>query len=125
LLSILSARSFLPPPCRTVPPPRVRVRLHTEVAAARGDHRLTELVLCDRRTGRDETAPAAALFVMIGAVPHTSWLPDDVRRDRNGFILTGHDLPGNDRAGAGRPVLLPLETSLPGCSLPATCAPGR
>ena len=28
--------------------PRVHVRLHTEVAAARGDHRLTELVLRDR-----------------------------------------------------------------------------
>src|SRR5205809_3905516 len=46
--------------------PRVRVRLQTEVAVARGDHRLTELVLRDRATGRDETLPAAALFVMIG-----------------------------------------------------------
>ena len=59
--------------------PRVHVRLHTEVAAARGDHRLTELVLRDRATGRDETVPAAALFVMIGATPHTDWLPDACR----------------------------------------------
>ena len=94
--------------------PRVHVRLHTEVAAARGDHRLTELVLRDRTTGRDETVPAAALFVMIGATPHADWLPDNVVRDRHGFILTGSDLPTEDRAEAGQPVPLSLETSLPG-----------
>ncbi len=94
--------------------PRVRVRLQTEVAAARGDHRLTELVLRDRVTGTDETVPAAALFVMIGATPHVDWLPDDVVRDRHGFILTGRDLPAADWAKAGQPVPLPLETSMPG-----------
>jgi thioredoxin reductase (NADPH) len=94
--------------------PQVHVRLHTEIAAARGDHRLTELVLRDRVTGRDDTVPAAALFVMIGAAPRTAWLPGDVARDRHGFILTGRDLPGEDPAKAGQPVPLPLETSLPG-----------
>ena len=82
--------------------PRVWVRLQTEVAAARGDRRLTELVLRDRATGREETVPAAALFVMIGATPHTGWLPGDVLRDQHGFILTGRDLPGQDQAEAGR-----------------------
>jgi thioredoxin reductase (NADPH) len=94
--------------------PRVHVRLHTEVAAARGDHRLTEMVLRDRATGREKTVPAAALFVMIGATPHTGWLPGDVARDRHGFVLTGRDLPGKDRAETGQPAPLPLETSLPG-----------
>jgi thioredoxin reductase (NADPH) len=94
--------------------PRVRVRLRTEVAAARGGHRLTELVLRGRATGRDETVPAAALFVMIGATPHTDWVPGDVARDQHGYILTGSDLPSEDRAGAGQPAPLPLETSLPG-----------
>jgi thioredoxin reductase (NADPH) len=94
--------------------PRIRVRPHTEVAAARGDQRLTELVLRDWASGRDETVSAAALFVMIGATPHTHWLPDDVARDQHGFILTGHDLPGEERAATGNPVPLPLETSLPG-----------
>ncbi|MBO0831000.1 MAG: hypothetical protein J2P29_03420, partial [Actinobacteria bacterium] len=66
----------------------------------------------DRATGRDETVPAAALFVMIGATPHTDWLPGDVARDRHGFILTGRDVPGNDSGDMAIP--LPLETSLPG-----------
>jgi thioredoxin reductase (NADPH) len=94
--------------------PRVDVRPHTEVAAACGDRRLTALALRDRASGREETVPAAALFVMIGATPHTDWLPGDVARDRHGFILTGRDLPGDDRGGPGQPTPLPLETSLPG-----------
>ena len=94
--------------------PAVRVRLQTEVAAARGDRRLTELVLRNRRTDSDETVPAAALFVMIGATPHADWLPADVVRDQHGFILTGRDLPGPDRSKTGQAVPLPLETSMPG-----------
>jgi thioredoxin reductase (NADPH) len=94
--------------------PRVRVRLQTEVAAAHGERRLAELVLRDRRTGRDETVRAAALFVMIGATPHTGWLPGEVRRDRHGFILTGRDLAGQDPAGPDGQAPLALETSLPG-----------
>ena len=94
--------------------PAVLARLQTEVAAARGDRRLTELVVRDRRTGSEETVPAAALFVMIGATPHADWLPDDVLRDQHGFILTGRDLPDQDRAKTGQPVPLPLETSVAG-----------
>jgi thioredoxin reductase (NADPH) len=92
----------------------VRVRPQTEVAAARGDRRLTELVLRDRRTGSDETVPAAALFVMIGATPHADWLPDQIARDQHGFIVTGRDLAGADQAATGQPVPFPLETSMPG-----------
>ena len=94
--------------------PRVHVRLQTEVAAARGEHRLSELVLRDRRTGQQEAVPAAALFVMIGATPHTGWLPDSIARDRHEFVLTGGDVPGSGSPGDTRPAPLPLETSLPG-----------
>jgi thioredoxin reductase (NADPH) len=92
----------------------VHIRLHTDGTAARGDHRLSELVLRDRRTGQEEAVPAAALFVMIGATPHTDWLPDSIARDRHGYILTGRDLPAGDSPGETRPPPLPLETSLPG-----------
>ncbi len=56
---------------------------------------------------------ADGLFVMIGARPHTGWLPDSVARDDQGFILTGSDLTGNDAWPLERPPLL-LETSMPG-----------
>ncbi|HXB48607.1 MAG TPA: NAD(P)/FAD-dependent oxidoreductase, partial [Streptosporangiaceae bacterium] len=93
---------------------RVHLRLQTEVAEARGGHRLSQLVLRDRRTGQQEAVPAAALLVMIGATPHTDWLPDSIARDPQGYILTGRDVPGGDSPGDICRPPLPLETSLPG-----------
>ena len=33
------------------------------------------------------------LFLLLGAVTHTDWLPSEVSRDEKGFILTGRDVP--------------------------------
>jgi len=61
--------------------------------------------------------PASALVVLIGAVPHTDWLPPHIGRDAHGFIPTGSDLPQDGNPAARwtlpRPPL-PLETSMPG-----------
>ncbi len=74
--------------------PRLDVRLGTEVVGGHGGERLEQLVLRDRRTGREETVAADALFLHIGADPHTGWLPAEIARDDKGFILTGSDLDG-------------------------------
>jgi len=95
----------------------IDVRLRTTVVDGHGTGRLEELVLRNTDTGEVRTVPAAALFVLIGAQPHTAWLPSSVERDQYGFVLTGDDLrPAdvtNGRAGKLRPPLL-LETSIPG-----------
>ncbi|GAB4246612.1 MAG: FAD-dependent oxidoreductase [Thermoleophilia bacterium] len=67
----------------------VRVRTETECVGGAGEGRLERLVLRHRQTGREEEVPAAALFVMIGAVPQTRWLAGVVARDPQGYILTG------------------------------------
>ncbi len=90
----------------------IGVRPHTEVCGGRGDGTMEALELRDCRTGETETVPAAALFVMIGAQPHTSWLPDAVCRDKWGYLLTGSDVSDDDWP-AERSRLM-LETSLPG-----------
>ncbi|MBC7815020.1 MAG: FAD-dependent oxidoreductase [Burkholderiales bacterium] len=92
----------------------VEVRLHTKIVGGNGTQRLEHLVL---QTASDEleTVPAAALFVYIGAQPHTSWLPSSISRDKQGFILTGADLDGllpDNRHLARSP--LQMETSMPG-----------
>lgn len=88
----------------------IDVRQRTEVVDATGEGRLTGLVLRDRETGITSTVPAAALFVLIGAEPHTGWLPTEIRRDRHGYVLTGTDLT---RATLPR-APLPFEISMPG-----------
>ena len=54
----------------------------------------------DRAGGAADVVPAAALFLMIGAQPHTQWLRGSVARDDWGFIRTGRDL--YLAGGAGR-----------------------
>ena len=70
-------------------------------------------MLRDRASGEEEKVTADALFLMIGARPHTDWLPPTVERDPGGFVVTGSDLSADALRTFDRPPL-PLETSLPG-----------
>lgn len=68
---------------------------------------------CDRR---HEDGAGSALFVFIGALPHTDWLGDRIARDDRGFILTGPDVGAPERRlewNLERDPYL-LETSIPG-----------
>jgi thioredoxin reductase (NADPH) len=92
----------------------VEIRLRTEVVDGNGDTALERIVLLDHARGTRETVLADALFVLIGAQPHTEWLGGTLQRDRKGFIITGGEL---DRADVGLSLErgpLPLETSMPG-----------
>jgi thioredoxin reductase (NADPH) len=90
----------------------VEVRPHAEVAGCSGDSQIETLTVRDSRSGRTETLPSAALFVLIGAEPHTSWLPAAIRRDEWGYLLSGPDLPAGSWPLARAPLM--LETSMPG-----------
>ena len=92
------------------------MRPRTIVVNGDGDTRLRQLTLEQVDSGDREVVPADALFVMIGADPHTGWLPPEIARDEHGFVLTGPDIVG---AGLRQPwplerLPLGLETSLPG-----------
>jgi thioredoxin reductase (NADPH) len=93
--------------------PKLQVRLGTEIVGGGGDGWLEQLVLRDRADGSEETVDADGLFLMIGARPHTEWLPAEVDRDTQGFVLTGTDLRGDDAWPLDRSPFL-LETSMPG-----------
>ena len=88
------------------------VRLRSQVVDGSGDGRLEHLVLRDLDSGVEERLEADALFIMIGAQPHTDWLPDEIERDHWGFVLTGDDVSSGSGSSPDRP--LPLETSMLG-----------
>ncbi|MGI8520464.1 MAG: FAD-dependent oxidoreductase [Actinomycetota bacterium] len=96
---------------------RVRVLLNSEVAEAMGEHTLEAVTVFDGSTGMTQEVATEALFVMIGAQPHTEWLEPSVARDKRGFVLTGADLwaeeSWRERWPLARAPLL-LETSMPG-----------
>jgi thioredoxin reductase (NADPH) len=91
--------------------PNVDVRYRCEVAGGGGSGHLEQLLLRNRDSGETELLPAAGLFVLIGAEPFTGWLPEAIKRDQWGFILTGPDT-GQDWPLQRAPSL--LETTTPG-----------
>ncbi|MBV8956657.1 MAG: FAD-dependent oxidoreductase [Solirubrobacterales bacterium] len=91
----------------------VEVRTGTLVTGGGGEGHLQQLVLRETASGDEATVPADALFVLIGARPHTEWLPHEIARDRRGFLLTGEDIPADWPWPLERAPLA-LETSLPG-----------
>jgi thioredoxin reductase (NADPH) len=93
--------------------PNLGVRVGTELAGGGGNGRLQYLELRKCATGEQETVVADGLFVLVGARPRTDWLPEQIARDRQGFLLTGADLADDHRWPLERRPSL-LETSMPG-----------
>ena len=74
-------------------------------------------MLRERESGVEEKVSAYALFLMIGARPHTEWLPPEIARDEAGFVITGQDLLDRDGGRSTWPLRrppFPLETGIPG-----------
>lgn len=91
----------------------IQVRLGCEVVGGGGDGRLDHLVLRDNETRSESTVDAQALFILIGAEPHTRWLPAEIEQDERGFILTGADTSRRSATRLHRRAFR-LETSMPG-----------
>ena len=95
----------------------VEVLLWTEVVKVAGKDRLEAVTIKNNETGETQTVPVAAMFIFIGAVPHTEMVAGVVERDEAGFILTGEDLFHDGRRPKGwklkRDPFL-QETSVPG-----------
>ena len=95
--------------------PKIVLEPNTQVLAAEGTEHLEAI----RTLGPEgqTVRPAGSLFVFIGAVPRTDWLPEAVLRDEKGFILAGPELKASPRFAAvwkeKRDPFL-LETSVPG-----------
>jgi thioredoxin reductase (NADPH) len=70
----------------------VKVLLRHRVVDGSGNGRLETLTIVEDTTGAASTVPAEALFVLIGARPHTAWLPPKVARDEHGFVVAGAEL---------------------------------
>jgi thioredoxin reductase (NADPH) len=69
--------------------PKIKVWRTSEVAELVGDEALEAVTIRDLNTDRRDRVPTTALFVLIGAEPHTAWLRGQVPLDERGYILTG------------------------------------
>jgi thioredoxin reductase (NADPH) len=92
----------------------IEVLRHSQVVELGGERELESVTVADTRSGERTRLPARALFVFIGASPHTEWLERQLATDRAGFLLTGRDLEGEDLVEFDGDLPLFLETSRPG-----------
>jgi thioredoxin reductase (NADPH) len=95
----------------------IHLMFNTEVIEAHGEQQLEGVTVQNKTTGECVSLPVKALFIFIGAVPHTGLVSSLVQRDRAGFIYTGPDIPIHNGRPMGwslqrDPYL--LETSCPG-----------
>jgi thioredoxin reductase (NADPH) len=93
--------------------PQVALETYTEVVELKGDTALEAVVVADPRTGARSELECRALFVFIGADPHTEWLRGHVAMDEHCFLLTGRDVQGEDLTAYSTEPFF-LETSRPG-----------
>ena len=98
--------------------PQIDIQFNTEVVEFDGKGgKLKSVVVKNNQTGRLEEIHPAGVFIFIGLLPNTNFLADtDVRLDRWGFVVTGHDLVHDGKRPVGFDERDPgmLETSVPG-----------
>jgi thioredoxin reductase (NADPH) len=94
--------------------PQIEVMRCAEVVELHGDQELESVTVRDTRSDERRQLPAKALFVFIGASPHTNWLRGAVAMDEHGFLLTGRDVKDGDLEAYGAEAPFFLETSRPG-----------
>ncbi len=93
----------------------IEVLLDTQVLEVVGEQRLEAIRI--RQSGEERELPASAVFIFVGAVPHSALVEGLVALNERGFVYTGPDVV---RSGV-RPESwtvdrdpYPLETSVPG-----------
>lgn len=77
---------------------KISVRYNTEVTELHGEGKLSGVSVRDKLSDATATLHPAGVFVFIGLMPNSGWLPPEIERDKYGFIIT-------------KPT---LETSMPG-----------
>jgi thioredoxin reductase (NADPH) len=76
--------------------PRIKIWRNSEVCELIGEEALQEVLVHHLQSDEEHRVATTALFVMIGAAPHTSWLQGEIPLDAKGFILTGPAADGSD-----------------------------
>jgi thioredoxin reductase (NADPH) len=96
---------------------KIEILLGTDLVEAHGKDKLEAVTIRNTGTKAEQKLPAAALFVFIGVRPQSDLVAELVRRDPQGYVLTGPDLLRDDKRAENWPLErdpLMFETSVPG-----------
>ncbi len=91
--------------------PHIQVHTQTSVTRILGDTHVSGIEIRSE-SGQESTIDCSAVFVFIGAVPNSSWLPPQIARDDDGYLLTGSHAANSGKWPLEREPC-ELETSMP------------
>jgi thioredoxin reductase (NADPH) len=93
----------------------IDVVVGTQVVEVEGENRVERIRLKNLKTEEESVDEAAAIFIFVGAVPHSDFVADLVATNDRGFIYTGPDIAlAEDVVWKLDRDPLALETSVPG-----------
>ncbi len=92
---------------------KIEVMPYSEVAAIEGDTSVSNIQIRNNQSNEITSIGCAGLFIFIGARPHSDWLPDEIKLDEKGFVVTGAAIAESDNWPLERNPC-ELETSIPG-----------
>jgi thioredoxin reductase (NADPH) len=72
--------------------PKFEVCYNTDVQVLEGNGKGSGVTTRNCKTGDSETINPAGTFVFIGLTPNVAWLPEGIKRDKYGFIVTAPTL---------------------------------
>lgn len=103
--------------------PKINIRYRNELKSIEGERTIEAIHILDNRTGEVVREATSGVFIFIGGVPCTDFLPEDMSRDEKGFVQVGTHLVGSGNWSEGR---LPgeLESSYPGIFVSGDCRAG-
>jgi thioredoxin reductase (NADPH) len=80
----------------------ITIHYETEIAKLHGEKRLSHVTVI-AKGGQEEDIQSRAVFMMVGAIPHTQWLSGLVDLDKKGFVLTGDAVKATSAYGTSCP----------------------
>jgi thioredoxin reductase (NADPH) len=97
--------------------PKIELLCNTDLIEVQGKNTLEGITVKNNLTGQRQQFATSAMFVFIGVRPQSQLVANLVKRDENGYILTGADLIVEKRPSPGWPLERDpylLETNIPG-----------
>ncbi len=80
---------------RVLANPKIEVRFDTVVESIKGDKAVETVSLKELKTGKIYEEAFSAVFIFVGSIPQTGFMPEDCAKDDNGYLVTDENMETN------------------------------